>query len=317
MNNPVLRLLFDYKGSINEKEYRNGLVILFFISLTFIISNIYSFLQVKIISLHGIDFYQKITYRNMIIDGLWPQILPLKFVLFYSSFILALKRVRSLGWGTWSFLFFGFSIYFLVTILSNSTTIIGFAFYDESYFTTGYIPIVSFLTLLLVFFISLPGTFIPAIIKTDNSQPGNSIFLSFSPSKKIDQKGYLQHLGIIIAISFGCMMALVFSFTALYKLGRLTDKMSLVHGLITIVLFLVFAVFYTLLNVRRLKDTKYPGYFFIIIILVYIIVQVFSIYLLYRVNNYKQYMIVSIVQKAFHLIFLASQYLIILLPSQE
>lgn len=111
MNYKIIRLLFDPRGSINRVEYKEGITILFLlilISIGDIALN--SIFGMVIQTCHGILGY--VQYTN--IKSFYIPQIPIAFILFYSSFVLAIKRSVDLGGKLWIGIIFGFctSIFF-------------------------------------------------------------------------------------------------------------------------------------------------------------------------------------------------------------
>lgn len=97
MDKTILNLLFNYKGTVTYREFRAGIIIVFIsvgtqisFLLTSAISNILS-------ARMGAEWLAANTVYNQITSSFVPSFIPIWFIVSYTSFVLALKRIRAIS----------------------------------------------------------------------------------------------------------------------------------------------------------------------------------------------------------------------------
>ena len=96
MDKTILKLLFNYNGSITYSEFRVGISViftLFGIYMSSFLNSVHSSFFAGNISTEWIA--SSMTY-NQVTNSFTPSLVPLWFVVSYSSFVLAVKRIRML-----------------------------------------------------------------------------------------------------------------------------------------------------------------------------------------------------------------------------
>ena len=100
IKNEIIDLLFNPSGSIGKRKYRAGFIILLFNTLLIHSSILIGFLYTTMMAHRYIpEDYGKYVLLTALFDmiKIHPQIIPYGFILFFSSFVLSFKRVRSLN----------------------------------------------------------------------------------------------------------------------------------------------------------------------------------------------------------------------------
>jgi len=97
MNFDVLRLLLDPRGAINRKEFRFGICLLFLCAVYYLFNLIFSTGHTALI---GQQDTETLALFSMLKPTVIPN-LPVVFILFYSSLVLATKRVKDVGDYLW------------------------------------------------------------------------------------------------------------------------------------------------------------------------------------------------------------------------
>ncbi|MDR2037770.1 MAG: hypothetical protein LBQ60_07595 [Bacteroidales bacterium] len=97
MDKTILNLLFDYRGKISYREFIAGIILLFItLGCHFSIYANHA-LNMVFTSRFGYEWLSSFTVYNQIMSGFSPQLIPTGFILSYSSFVLALKRMRMIN----------------------------------------------------------------------------------------------------------------------------------------------------------------------------------------------------------------------------
>ena len=253
MNYKIVRLLFDFRGTSSKKEFRLGIIVLFLLALFSVYNWILSSLFSYIIGLHGAEMMAR--YR--IISPLNIPSLPISFLLFYCSIVLAIKRVKDIRGNSWIGILTGICIFlFFDGILVSLFT---------SVFQTNYIwneiddntkifhwaliaSVVIFGLIVLVSLLTIKG-----------SKPSE---------KELKESGVLTISQFITRLGVFCIVLFILSalIGILYTLSIITE-LIMIKASITSLLLLIW---YFMLVYMRLKNSGKPFYPFLLCFVAYI-----------------------------------------------
>lgn len=114
MDKTILNILFDWRGSITSREFRAGLSVLFLSLSAALILYIGQLLFTVTSGYMGSEYLIRFNHLRDILYTFIPNLIPVYFILSYSSFVLVVKRMRK----------FTSNIFFIVL-----AGIAGFAFF--------------------------------------------------------------------------------------------------------------------------------------------------------------------------------------------
>lgn len=311
MDKTILNLLFRYEGRISYREFRAGTTLLFLLVGTHLGLVLNSALTTAIAGrMGGADWLAANTMYNQIMRNFTPDLVPVWFIVSYSSFVLAAKRIRELNGNRTTAMVSGIVNYLFfasfITLLTLS------AYQTELREHTMYM---SFITPALIY----------AVITCFVAGVANLLFLCIrreaEPSYPLPEKGYLDAIGYSIklgnlmgiAAMVSMAISLVLSYLDLFGLLLLYSSVSqVIAGLCS----LVFLFFYIQYSLYRLKDAHVSVVWLIAVMSVYFVLFGFQIWLnLHIQNNLTAYYntLFGIVTS----FFIAAQYALFVLPSKK
>ncbi len=92
----MLRLLFDYRGRISGREFLAGTVIVFAALGYCVVQYLDNAANMALMVRSGIERFTAYSINYQYWAGFVPSLVPAWFIISYTSFVLALKRIRSL-----------------------------------------------------------------------------------------------------------------------------------------------------------------------------------------------------------------------------
>lgn len=96
MDTTILKLLFSYKGAITSREFRIGIALVFMSMGVYIGTFTDTTLANVIAGREGTSWLTSLILYNQVANFFVPDLVPVLFVISYSSIILAVKRIRML-----------------------------------------------------------------------------------------------------------------------------------------------------------------------------------------------------------------------------
>lgn len=127
MNN--LNLLFDYRGYISNLQFKRGIYILCIICGLVILFHLFRFLDYYTTSSN--EWFIEEQLVEIIFKNFIPSFIQFGFILFYSSFVLVIKRGRSLGFHLLKSLIYALFVFLFFVGIPVIVTLITY-FFDES-----------------------------------------------------------------------------------------------------------------------------------------------------------------------------------------
>lgn len=311
MDKTILNLLFRYKGRVSYREFRAGTALLFMLVGTRLGLLLNSALTTAIAGrMGGADWLAANTMYSQIMRNFTPDLVPVWFIVSYSSFVLAAKRIRELNGnrtvavisGIVNYLFFAS----FITVLTLS------AYQAEWREQARYM---AFVTPALIY----------AVIACFAAGVGNLLFLCVrreaEPPYSAREKGYLDvigyciKLGNLLGVTALASMAtgVVLSYLNLFDFFLFYSS---VPQVIAGVCSSVILFFYLKYSLYRLKDARISVVWLIAVVPVYFVLFGFQIWLnLHIQNNLTAYYntLFGIVTS----FFIAAQYALFVLPSKK
>ncbi|GFD92793.1 hypothetical protein HER15_03620 [Tenacibaculum mesophilum] len=279
MNYKIIKLLFDPRETINKKEFLFGIIILFILAFSLVINFITNISITAFISHKGV---QKLaTYQ--IIQPFTIPYLPINFILFYSSIILAIKRVKDLNSKVWIgvltgiFIFLFFDVTFLKTTTSTGTlsNLLGVEINNEvknyHLFNMG-----------IYILLGVSSIFILSILKgtkhyvKDVYNKGRLTIFQF-----INQLGFLLIIIFVLSILFITLFGIASNNNTLNFLNRNMFWQSIILGFTSLLIIM----WYLKLVYMRLKNTTFSFLNYFLCFIVYIISLASLIVITYKVDN--------------------------------
>ena len=309
MDKTILNLLFNYKGTLSYREFRAGSIILFMLTATVLgISFLGAYSNLIIGRVGGAEQLASYEIYQRVIWPFIPALVPAQFIIAYSSFILALKRMRSMkkfngiASGILNFLFFASLISFMLTIIQLVVK-------DPSH--TNYSQILSspiflgFLSVLIII----------GLVNLTNSMMRQTTEKKFNPDelkeKRLDIISYAIRNGNIMAvmgiISILTIIGIPLSFFTVFD-----DEILRAFG----VLFFVMPIgFYIKYSIYRMRDARIPFTWFIFMVTVYVTIAIG--YIVSIAYLPKLLYITTTVFQVATATFVFGQYILLLLPTKE
>ncbi len=126
MNYKIIKLLFDPRGTSSKKEFLEGVVLLFLLALYYISSFLLNNGLNTLIGRQG----PEILAAYMQIKPLSIPLLPVNFIIFYSSIVLSIKRVKDIGGSLWMGILAGLCIFLFfdgtfIKVMTNFALVYG------------------------------------------------------------------------------------------------------------------------------------------------------------------------------------------------
>ncbi len=268
MDKTMINLMFAYKGSINSREFRVGLCILFVSAMAMFGLMSSYMLYYEILSKLDVEnvFIRNFSNFQNLVNTFIPTLIPLGFMLSYSAFVLALKRMRALnapcGWGILS----GVVNYFFFASVPALLRYASFwwdnrvPMYDEGFQNFGW-----FLYVLLFLLILGIVNLVILSIRRDESLPEINLF-----GQVLNAPTYALQTGNLMAVSAIAMgvltgiLVLIAQFVSQEAVG--------IFSILFLLLAIFIAVYNFILMIRRMRDTAYSPAWIAWVFLGYLIV---------------------------------------------
>ena len=312
MDKTIINLLFNYKGTISSREFRAGMSVLFMTLGCYIytmLNNIFPNIMMQETAM--IASY---SVYGQIISSYIPQMIPIGFILTVPSFLLTFKRARTffdnkgilILSGILNFLFFS-SIVAPMLIAS----------FIGSHFSEAITESV-FQYMLLACSIILVLGFINIIIL---ALPGKSEPKTTKPTAIVglDVLSYTLKVGNLIGISTGIYIILSFLFAMgpafQAALVLLVTEEKFVY-LPLMFLLIILSGFHIKYSVSRLKNAGISVLWLVGVLTGYVVLVAISIWVGFHKHGLICFVFNTVLLIATNF-FLASQYLLLLLPTKR
>lgn len=311
MDKTILNLLFNYKGQITYREFRAGTTILFMLIGTHLGLFLNTALTSVIAGRMGdSEWLSANVIYSQIMSNFTPNLVPVWFIVSYSSFVIAAKRIRELNRnrtikiisGIVNYLFFA-SFITLITMGMYHIELTEPKMY-MSFITPGLICTV------ITFFVVGVANLIFLCIRRESEQ-------SYVSHKKryLGVIGYTIKLGNLMGITV--IVSIVISIALIFL--NLLDSLLFYSSILQVIVGLCSLVplfFYVKYSIYRLKDANIPVVWLIAVVSIYFVLFGFQIWLTLHIqNNLTVYYntLFSIITS----FFIAAQYSLFLLPTKN
>ncbi len=321
MNKSLFNTLFHYKGEISNKTFFRGTLAILF--CVFAALNIYLFAiyQTMFIAELGSRSLARWSYIQQLTDVFHPQILPIKFIIFYSTIVLTLKRSRYMGfrkfWGIVSGLFI---FHFFVSLLSIPLYYIGInefnsnpelnllGIFKNSAIVNGITAIIGFI-LILYFAIAKPSKESKSSLKLSNI---------FNYRGKITDHDFASHMGLLYIINLVLSLVL-FGIIILITTSSNSPQshQNFFISFLVLIYVIISSTLFISLCMQRFRDIGYKGGWVPILFLLFVLIfVVFGIITRNSTNEDLIFSIMNILSFSL-LIFYSLQFLLFIVPTKK
>lgn len=306
MDKSILTLLFDYKGTISYREFRAGTILLFILTAYSLFSLMHtSFIQI-LLGRYGADWLAYSVIYQQIISSYIPVLVPVGFIISYSSFVIGLKRMRvftshkpsAVYSGIVNFLFYASFIALLRFVLYNSSLKV------EPDYTSMVTPLI-ILFMLIFYFVGLINIFLLYRRRRDEIPFFSQV------RDRLSILNYIMKLGKLMLISVSIALVIAVLSLFLFPLYSLFDSLSIFY----IIFGIGISVFYFRYTFLRMKDAGVSLLWLIGILVVYLIVSTLMLWTGY--NQYTSFFYISTLFSIVTSFVLGAQFLLFLLPSKK
>ena len=278
MTNPILKLFFDFKGSLSKQQYLVVLVLLLVLvsignsqTVAYYLSNF----TVALIGFEAIAFH---SVFMLFFDDL-PSLLPVHFLVLYGALSLTVKRSRTLHLNTLATTILAIINYcFFVTLLNWISIAIYITESIEYYreFTYLVTPESVLYIACLLFTIGLLAN-IYLIAKT--ADENDRSILSTSGLRIFNQFQYAIFIGKILFIHAILMFALpLILYFNINDISYLTNSIGFIISLTAYHLALVGFYIYAL--EKRIKDAGFPIFYLMLAIVFVFLILAYILYII-------------------------------------
>lgn len=305
MDKMVLKLLFNWHGSLTYKQFRGAAVILFMLIGSYFTLMLTGLLANLIMGKLGSEWIASFSTYSRVIESFFPTLVPVGFVLSYSSFIVAFKRMRFLSAsrairvfsGIVNYLFFASCIAMVMSLGHN------LPFSPIEGLMQSVQTIVS-----IIFFIGLIHfIFLSAAHKGED---GNFPVRMYNG--RINIPGYILKIGNLILVTVPVVLVVIVLFIEPEGVSFFTDKFGfyVLGGISIITLF-----FYLKYTIFRLRHAGVSIYWLVGIVGFYsglILVEIFLVFGMMKQMVFFSFALIDIATR----ILIAFQYLLFFLPEK-
>ncbi len=271
MQKSMFNILFDFRGEINNRQYRYGIIAILFSVFVTLHHSVITVSQTLIIQKLGVESMGRWSINSQLINNFFPSFIPFGFIIFYCSIILTIKRIRSFNRGRIFGVFLGFLTFLAVKSLLT-IPILTMLFQRGAFM--GINPIFYLITFGIFFLFGLSIVILLSFLKPCNSygEMQNSKY-SFSFYGSLKDFEYVAHMGRLYSWSF--MAGVVFAILAALSVYLHLPKSEIawtLSGLICISI-IILCIYYTNISIRRIRDIGLKGRWVPIILLFYIVLM--------------------------------------------
>jgi len=253
MNYKIVRLLFDPRDPIGKKEFRSGIIVLFILACLSLQELLLPLVYNLLISDKGPEMLGKYS----ILLPIHIPTFPFAFVIFYSSIVLAVKRVKDTGGPLWRGVLFGFCVFLFfnglfLSLRSNlaMSNMMGIEISDK----------------VRIFHLSVSSLGVSLGLIA-------LIYLSVTNGYKLPEKDGRKKSTLTIyqfIAQLGLLYLVVITLTALILISHQYFKHNALINYIPIAIGLLLLAWYITLVIKRLRNAHKPFYPFLLSVTVYI-----------------------------------------------
>ena len=312
MDKTILNILFNYKGTITYREFRVGITILFMLVGTYLSMRIITSISSIVVGQMGSKIWLlSSTIYNQITNSFIPNLVPVWFIVSYSSFMLAVKRIRLLNNSRTIAVISGIINYLF---FASFIALIALEMYKDNISQEAIqVPTSSLIYMIYALFVIGFANLIYLCIWKKSEQ----ICCSYPP-KRLDVSGYALKLGTLMLM---VTCASIVPYVILMSLNALNIDWyalysSKIHAICILCGSLIILFFYIKYSIYRLKDTEISMLWLISVLLIYSVMVGLRIWinLYFQSNLMLYYNTVFAIATSF---VVAAQYILFLLPSKE
>ncbi|MDD3686765.1 MAG: hypothetical protein PHE56_08365 [Bacteroidales bacterium] len=301
MDKTIIKLLFGYSGSITSREFRIG------ISILIMLVGTVSFLNLDAVIINSITRFipyqpSSIIYLQLA-QNYKPNFIPINFILTYSSFILAFKRVRAISDSKVLAIISGITNYLFFTSLLVLVIFIIYLYNMSAYEASLFLQKPNFLyfTIFLIVIGSVNLISLFLINKTNTTE-------NISSNKILDVSNYSLKIGRLILFTLLAGFVIII-FTKVTGSGQNIKFFKTVFRLIS----LTTLFFYIKYSWYRLRDANISVIWLFISLVIYASIYIVRIWLAKDHPNVLQDY--NFIAGILINIFIAAQYSLFLIPS--
>ena len=303
MDLKVLNILFNYKGTLSAREFRVGLVVLFmtlgvYFSI-FLRTPIASAIFGNVLSGEYSSYY---ILRNILINFV-PSLIPLQLILSYCTFILCVKRMRF------------FSSNSIITIFSGLFNYLFFSLFVSIYYlmddSTRFSSELPLKIIAIIFGILFIIGLINLLFLTRKTEDEN--YDDEDEEGKLNIENYALKIGKLM-LYFAIIMLIFAVLSALISETSNNSRQALliIRNIFANIILLILYIRYV---IRRVKDAGISQVWVVAIFGTYLFSLVINLIIDFHFHKYHIYS--NLIFTSISNLFLASQFLLFLLPSKK
>jgi len=301
MDKTILNLLFNYNGTISYREFRVGISVIFMLAGTYM-SSFFNQIHASIIAGRiSSEWLASNVLYNQLTNSFTPNLVPVWFIVSYSSFALAMKRVRMLNNSRTIAIASGITNYlFFASFIALLTIGVFLADTQQNEICRYITPILIYI--IIAFFVIGVANLIYLYTRRGAEQS-----CSFYQKGRLDVSEYSIKMGNLM----GVLIIISIIISVILFLSDFANTI-LISGLCSLIpLF-----FYIKYSIYRLRDANISIFWLVGVLIVYFIMFGLKILTnLHFPNNLTLYYntLFAIVTS----FFIATQYILFLLPTKN
>lgn len=269
LDNKIFRMLFDPRGIITRREYWAGLILLLMITSASYIEIFFGSFSSMLYGRNSQETLLFSIYFGGALNMLQPKFIPYIFIFLFCSFVITIKRCRTLGYNRYTGWILGLFTYLLfagLRTLFYIGMIISSSINDPSMDDMGIYPAMFYLAGVLVLFVVLGIILI--VVLSRKVELDNTVVIS----RNYDSFRYIfdqWKLGVVYIV-IGVVVLLCWS---LFSSGNY-HYLDIIGQLTIIQTFLsfVYLCVYIAITIRRVQDAGVNIILFLSILFVYIMI---------------------------------------------
>lgn len=313
----MFKILFDFRGKIDRKQYLNGITVVLFATLIAVFYHALDRALVIPLFQQGSEqtakwtmVYGRLTYHYQ------PAFIPYGFIVFYSCLVLSIKRVREFGWNRVP----GFLLGLLVFLAFRSALNIPYILFlldgrgVEPFLASDllFMLIVSVAFMLSGLVVVVGLSWKRSSAQTMTKRDVNTLF---SFRGKLDDYDFTSQVGRLLAwsLSIGVGSMVIATLAVFFQWRQ--DLWSVVLIALNSVSSLIIGILYVFAGIRRLRSIGLKGRWFVIsLLLINLIMAIMAMVLFSTENTRLMYGLINIGLLTMG-VFWALQFLLFITPA--
>ena len=302
MDLKVLNILFNYKGEISAKEFRIGIVILFMtlgVYFSILLRN-----PIASIVDGGLFVETNDTYfilRNIFINFV-PNLIPMQLILFYCSFVLAIKRMRAFSNNCAIISLSGLINYLFFCAL------VSFYFFVEESFKSYNDFLINTIAIILYGIILIGLIYILFLARKKEGENN----YEKDEKGKLSIENYALKIGKLMLYSAIITPILII---ILLPMTYAFHSAQIISTIIPMIFGIIIFCFYIRYVIRRMRDAGISQIWIAVIFGVYFFSLTINLIFNFHFKESRIYS--NLIFLAIHYLFIAFQFILFLLPSKQ